>query len=380
VTNRRAIRVLMVGDFPANLDQPQGGVETVTRNLAFGLAEAGIDLTVVRFGNDRETFPTNDLPFDVIDLARRRPGSIGNWLISPGDVQRIVDDRSPDIVHLQGTTELYRGSRPPSVLTIHGIAYKDATHGSGFARRLLQPLLLRLSFEESIRNHQHVIAINKVVRKEVGERHHITYHDIANPVENEFFEITRTPIAGRLLYVGVLSPLKNIEGLIEAAALVRSMGVPLSLRLAGPFTENYEPAVRASIERLDMTEAVTVLGSLSRSQVREELGLCAALGLASFQETAPMVIAEAMAAGVPVIATLAGGIGNMLDHDRTGMTSPVGDVSAFANNLASILANDEKRDEIGRAARIAAEQTYRLSNVVARTCDVYKAAIDSANA
>jgi len=365
----------MIGDFPAALDRPHGGVEAVTRNLAFGLAEAGVELTMVRFGNANPPEPTGALPFDVIDLARHRPGNFGNWLLTPRDVEKIVAERKPDVVHLQGTSELYRGSNPPSVLTVHGVPYKDATHGGGLLRRFIQPLILRATFEESIRNHAHVISINPMVQDELGARPHLRFFDIPNPVEDHFFEIERVPTAGHLLYVGVLHPRKNIEGLIEAAADAKSQGADLTLRLAGPFLDGYETAIRDCIDRTGMQDSVELLGSLTRAEVGDELSRCSALALASFQETAPMAIAEAMAAGVPVISTLAGGIGSMLDHDRTGMTSPVGDMKTFARNITAVLTDDAKRDAIGHTARAAAEDNYRLARIVERTCDVYRAAI-----
>jgi glycosyltransferase involved in cell wall biosynthesis len=375
VEGHRALRVLMIGDFPLSLDRPQGGVEAVARNLAFGFVEAGVDLTVIRFGNAGKVVPTA-APFEIIDVPRRRPGSLGNWLISPREIRRIVDRIQPDIVHLQGTAELYRGSSPPSVLTIHGIPYRDAIHGAGFVRRVLQPLLLRLSFEESIRMHRNVIVINRMVRNELGERKNIVFHDIPNPVEDTLFEIERRPVAGRVLYLGVLNRRKNIIGLVKSAALVRESCPELELRLAGPFLDDYESTIRDVIKSVGMQEATRFLGSLSRAEVIEELASCSCLTLASLQESAPMAIAEAMAAGVPVVSSLAGGIGMMIDHGITGLTSPVGDDRALAANLDVILTDDASRERIGHAAREAAENVYRLKRIVERTCDVYRSVIE----
>jgi glycosyltransferase involved in cell wall biosynthesis len=373
--DHRALRVLMIGDFPASLDRPRGGVEAVACNLAFGLVGAGVDLTVIRFGNTAEGGPTA-APFEIIDVPRRRPGSLGNWLVSPREIRRIVDRIQPDVVHLEGTAELYRGPFPPSVLTIHGIPYRDAVHGTGFARRLLQPLLLRLSFEESIRKHRNVIVINQMVRKELGERKNIVFHDIPNPVEDGFFEIERHPVAGRVLYVGVLNRRKNITGLIESAALARKSCPGLELRLAGPFLDDYESTIRDAVESTCMQEATRFLGSLSRAEVIDELASCSCFALASLQESAPMAIAEAMAAGVPVVSSLVGGIGTMIDHGITGLTSPVGDANAFAANLEAILTDDSRRDQIGDVARKAAENVYRMKRIVERTCDVYRCVIE----
>jgi glycosyltransferase involved in cell wall biosynthesis len=89
-----------------------------------------------------------------------------------------------------------------------------------------------------------------------------------------------------------------------------------------------------------------------------------------------MAIAEAMAAGVPVVSSLVGGIGTMIDHGTTGLTSPVGDARAFAANLEVILTDDSRRDQIGDVARKAAEDVYRMKRIVERTCDVYRSVIE----
>jgi glycosyltransferase involved in cell wall biosynthesis len=369
-----ALRVLFVGDFPTDFERPKGGVESVAHNLACGLVRAGVDLTVIRFGavGDKRS-KTPD--FEIIDVPRRRPGSLGNWLVSPHEVKRVVDRVKPDIVHLQGASELYRGASPPSVLTIHGIPYRDATHGEGFARRRLQPLLLRLSFEESIRKHRDVIVINPIVRGELGERQRIRFHDIPNPVEDAFFEVVRSPVEARVLYVGVLSRLKNIVGLIESAARARESVPHLRLRLCGPFVDSAEGEIRDAIDRFEMQDAVEFMGSLSKAEVRNELGRCACLALASLQETAPMAIAEAMAAGVPVVASRVGGVEWMIEQGVTGLMSPAGDTGAFARNLVELLSDRSRQRQIGDAARRVAETEYGLDRVVERTCEVYRQAI-----
>lgn len=373
----RPLRVLLVGDFPTDLERPRGGVEAVANNLARGLVEAGVDLTVIRFGAEgtQRSTATN---FEIIDVPRRRPGSLGNWLVSPREIRNIVDRVKPDVVHVQGTSELYRGAVPPSVLTIHGIPYRDAIHGEGFARLWLQPLLLRLSFEESIRKHRDVIVINPMVRSELGERKNIRFHDIQNPVEDAFFQVTRHPVDASILYVGVLSRRKNIVGLIESAARARESVPHLQLRLSGPFVGPVESEIRAAVERFGMQDAVEFLGSLSRTEIIDELGRCACLALASLQETAPMAIAEAMAAGVPVVASRVGGVGTMIEHGVTGLISPAGDAEAFARNLTDILSDPIRQKQIGEAARRAAEIEYRLDRVVERTCEVYRRAIAAA--
>lgn len=370
----RPMRVLLIGDFPADYTRPRGGVESVVNNIAHGLVAAGLDVTVIRFGVEGVPVPP-PVGFEVIDVPRRRPGSIGNWLISPFDIERIVRRVKPDVVHLQGIPELYRGSSPPRVLTVHGIPYRDAVYGQGLARRFLQPLLIRATFSSALKRCRHVIAISDYVGRELASKRWLRLHSIPNPIEDAFFEVDRRPIAGRVLYVGVLSARKNIVGLVESAALARKSIPDLQLRLAGPWLGDTEAATRSAIDRFEMREAVEILGALSRTQILAELATCACLALASFQETAPMAIAEAMAAAVPVVSSRAGGVDSMLEHGVTGMISPVGDNVSFAAGLVAVLRDPALGATIGAAARNAAESRYRLARVIEKTVEVYRLAL-----
>jgi glycosyltransferase involved in cell wall biosynthesis len=370
----RPLRVLLIGDFPADFTRPRGGVETVVNNVAHGLVAAGIEVTVVRFGAEGVPGPAPSA-FEVIDVPRRRPGSIGNWLVSPFDIQKIVERVRPDVVHLQGIPELYRGTSPPPVLTVHGIPYRDAVYGKGLARRFLQPLVIRATFSSALRRCRHVIAISSYVGEELASKKWLQLHQIPNPVEDAFFEVERRPVPGRVLYVGVLSARKNIIGLIDSAAIARESIPGLRLRFAGPWLGDTEAATRTAIDRTGMHDAVEFLGPLSRLQVLEELTTCACLGLASFQETAPMAIAEAMAAGVPVVSSSAGGVDSMVEQGVTGRVSPIGDNHAFAENLVAILGDEARAATMGIAARAAAENHYRLARVIEKTIDVYRAAL-----
>lgn len=90
-----------------------------------------------------------------------------------------------------------------------------------------------------------------------------------------------------------------------------------------------------------------------------------------------MVIGEAMAVGLPVVATLVGGVPNLIDESRTGFLVDVGDVGALAARISYLLGDGDARRAMGTAAAAEAHRRFRSTAVAARVRDVYLAALDS---
>lgn len=370
------MRVAMISELPDDLSHPTGGVEAVAASLIPGLLAAGVDLHLIRFGASRRTSVIGaNCP--VSGIPRRWPAPFTNWAVTPLETRRLLDHIKPDVVHLQGIPELYRGSPIPSVVTIHGISFRDVRYRAG---RLGQPLawLLEASLRESLRNHRAVIVISPYVRQELTRYAHVASYDIANPVEDVFFQIRRRPEPYRVLYLGVLSRRKNIVGLVEAAARVLEQLPHAKFRFAGPWLDGHDQAVYRAMRNLRIPEgAFSFLGSLTRSEICAELESCTCQVLPSFQETAPIAVEEAMAAGVPVIASRTGGLPWMIDHGRTGLLFDAHDLETLSKHLMSLLTEPLYSQALGNAARDIAKARFRLGPVVQRTLEIYQRATAS---
>lgn len=153
------------------------------------------------------------------------------------------------------------------------------------------------------------------------------------------------------LHVGRLAAEKGVHWILEAFRLARE-GLPrgtVHLIVAGGGPE--EARLRASAP-----PDVTFLGVLDRRRALPELYASAdAFAFASLTETLGLVVLEAMACGLPVIATPAGGVA---DHHRDGVNGvafPAGDVAAMARALVRLALNPEERALLGAGARRTAE-------------------------
>jgi glycosyltransferase involved in cell wall biosynthesis len=147
----------------------------------------------------------------------------------------------------------------------------------------------------------------------------------------------------------------------------------LELVLAGAVTDKgYVRRLKDEAARSGIGEAVQFRGLLGEQELLEELGRAAVLVLPSYQETAPMVVVEAMAAGVPVIATHVGGTGYLVEDGRTGFLVPPGDIDALSDKLLTLLSDASLRRAFGAAAKTRATETYHADNVARRTVDAYR--------
>jgi glycosyltransferase involved in cell wall biosynthesis len=133
--------------------------------------------------------------------------------------------------------------------------------------------------------------------------------------------------------IALFRPRKGVETLLEAMAQLKVTGVPVRLQAVGPFaTPEYERAVRQLTASLGLEPDVTWAGfqsDITAQFARMHLFVLPSL----FGEGLPMVLLEAMAAGLPVVSTRVEGIPQLVRNDRDGLLVEPGNVPALANAL-----------------------------------------------
>jgi glycosyltransferase involved in cell wall biosynthesis len=149
--------------------------------------------------------------------------------------------------------------------------------------------------------------------------------------------------------VARLEPQKNPLGLIEAFARALGGDRRSHLLLAGD--GSLREAARVCAERLGLAERIHLLGV--RDDIPDLLSACDAFALASLWEGSPIAVMEAAAAGLPVVATSAGGVPERVEHGITGLLAPPGDTPALAEALASLARDADLRRSMAEAARAA---------------------------
>jgi glycosyltransferase involved in cell wall biosynthesis len=173
-----------------------------------------------------------------------------------------------------------------------------------------------------------------------------------------------------LLAVGRLDESKGFQIAIAALRDLRARGLEAQLLIAG------EGVYRPQLEQLAAESGVRLLGYLPHERLTELLAAADLFVLPTLHyEGMPMTIVEALAAGLPVVASNIGGVPNTVDDGKTGLLVPVGDVQALASATAGLLQNKERYTTMSQAARAAAVTRFGRERMVAETERVLLAAI-----
>jgi glycosyltransferase involved in cell wall biosynthesis len=193
------------------------------------------------------------------------------------------------------------------------------------------------------------------------------YRVIPNGVELERFALPRAPVRGRILMVGRLAPPKRPDLALRALAAVRAEIPEAELHVVGdgPLRADAEQLA----EQLGVTDAVRFLGY--REDVPDLLASSECALLASDYEGCPLAVVEAMAGGVAVVATKAGGVGELVEQGRTGALGAHGDAEGLASALRNVLADPARALQLGAQGRRVAEERLSLERMVERLTSLY---------
>jgi glycosyltransferase involved in cell wall biosynthesis len=224
------------------------------------------------------------------------------------------------------------------------------------------------------RNFNNFICISDYVQQIVGTKKQ-TYR-VYNAVRMSFFDVHResNPSSSRILYVGLLSPLKRPTDLIEAHRRLRESHPSLETIFCG----NAESLGYLHELQSLSVEGVHFTGQLDVEDLCNELSQATVLVLPSAQENAPLVIAEAMAAGVPVVATQVGGIPEMLNYGQLGQLYKVGDIDGLVRILHTLIADPTYANSLAKIAKEVANRLFLPAEIASQTISVYRKILNTA--
>ena len=183
-----------------------------------------------------------------------------------------------------------------------------------------------------------------------------------------------------LVTVARLHPDKGLDLLLDALAEVRRSVPTARLRVVGGPQEGFEhlaDELGERAERLGLGDAVDFLGFVPEAQLELRRARCYVQASRERTEILPLAILEAMAAGVPVVATDVGGVRDIVQDGRTGILVEPEDVAALAAGILRVLQDPDTSERLRRAAHaLATGPGFRAEDLVATVAAAYAEAID----
>ena len=295
------------------------------------------------------------------------------WRFHLGALER-CDLAVPDLVHAHcaypdGLAAVEYGARHgrPVVVTVHGFDVKGLPS--------LDPQWRQLTIE-ALERADAVIAVSRDLRNEVlklgvspGK-----VRWIPNGVDCSLFSraVSRRPGEGgwRLLYVGRFVEEKGLRVLLEALAKLRRRRSAVSLTLIGghPATGTSEPFL-PQVAALGLSDCVEFRDAVPPEEMPRHMAEFDLVVLPSFYDSFGIVLIEAMACGLPVVATRCGGPEEMVD-DSVGSLVAVGDAEDLADGILAVMEGYGGYDR--EAIRRRAEECYDYRGVAARIHALYE--------
>jgi glycosyltransferase involved in cell wall biosynthesis len=353
------MRVLLVSTvYPPEI----GGPSLHTRELAQALVRRRHDATVL-------TYTTGSLPaagVEVRTLPRPRRGRRSDHARAFAEALRVIDQVRPDLVHVQTCDSplallvglAARWRRLPRLVKASGDL--AASRGDESPRAGARAWRTRgwRELQSAIFAQYHLVwATSPAVTAALVERYHLPasrLHELRNlvgvtPLARPVVRSATGDVTALLL--SRLVPAKGIDVAIE------SLRVPDARRVRLRIIGSGDPDTRAALIRLaaerGVTERVTFEDAVPPDAIAGPLAAADIFALPSRQENFGITLVQAMAAGLPIVASRTGGIPAVVAHEETALLVPPGDPAALGAALGRLSADPGLRARLGAQGLIA---------------------------
>jgi len=235
--------------------------------------------------------------------------------------------------------------------------------------KLLRPMM-RFSFGAALVGSFIILAVSRKAKQEIEHNFRIepsnivtyTYgiSEIFNPEVPRDLKAVLNPDGPIVLYVGRIDPQKGLEYLVEASRFVAERMPNVKFVVKAPMSnKRYVESLRSTVRDHGVQRHFTVIEESSRySEIPRYMVAADIFVLPSVSEGTPVVVLEALACGLPVLATRVGGIPDVV-HDRVnGLLVEPKDGRTLAERILELLLNPDLRKELSRGA-LASAQTMR---------------------
>jgi len=354
-----------------------GGIGIYTTSLAGQLKALGNEVIVASSGGElieeikREGIAHIDIPINT-------SADIGfHTIVSYLKLLPIVRDKPIDIIHAQTRVTqiianmLSRRSKAVFITTCHGF----------FKRRLFRRMFPcwgthTIAISDAVR--QHLVYDFKLPKEKIS----VVYNGIETKRFNRLvssedkLHIKKEYGLSDLPVIGIISRLSSVKGhkyLLGAFASALKKMPDIQLLVVGDGPRKYKERLKSQAEALGITKRVKFHAACRDTAI--PLSIIDVFCHPSLQEGLGLSILEAMAMGIPVVASDVGGIYTLIQHKSNGLLVPSKDEEALSSAILDILSDKEKAKIMGKLSRSIVEQKFTIRMMTDGILKVYKKAI-----
>ncbi len=255
----------------------------------------------------------------------------------------IAENGLPDIIHIHSV--MYAGKFAEYAKKKYNVPFVITEHATGFALDYFSNKELK-EFSKEIKSSSYNIAVSQSIADTLTEKINGKWKVIPNTIKNVFFEegiknLHNTKNKNKKIFFSLsgLIPIKGLNVLIDAFTILEKQFPDTELWIGGDGTEKTK--LQNQILQNRLQDKVFLLGKLSQSEVIENLRKVHFYVSPSLQETFGIVIIEALALGLPTVATICGGPEHII-NDKVGVVVEKNSAAELYQAMKYLLQNEEQ--------------------------------------
>ena len=382
------MRIVQIGPFPTDPKCIRGGVESSVYGLAIEQAKSH-EVHVFDFPR----FNQPDIVEEINSVFVHRYTNTGKYNVSAitrlEEILRDVEALKPDYIHIHGTGEisakpyLYLKKQGYKVLlTVHGILFVEKRNllRKKFSLKALYQFFTQTKVECNVLSKADKIIVDtEYVAVQLRDMHKKgmikklpEMHVIPQGINAIYLTLNSKPVDKTLLVIGSISERKGHLFTIKAFEKVCAAIPDARLIIAGVLSEkHYYDAIVNYIASSPYKDNIQLLVNLPQEELYSLYEKGQIFALHSQEESQGIVFAEAMAVGLPVVATNVGGVPYVVKNNECGLLSDYSNVDDFAKNLISMLSDKDLYSRISQYNKTEAIN-YKWSTISDKIIDLYK--------
>lgn len=271
----------------------------------------------------------------------------------------------PEICHIHGTNafckEIYFALQQHGIkmmLTVHGLLQeekKQALFRKPSLKALYQYIVQSRDERELLEAAPRIIVDTAYVEDKLnsyGLKRVPEMHVIPQGIDETFYTIKCNPKSNVILCVGAIAPRKGHIYTVEMFDRLREKGVDAKLRIIGSLADKaYYEQLKHKIAESKYRVGISLEANLPREELLKAYSEAKIFVLHSREESQGIVFAEAMATGLPVVATKIGGIPYVVADGKSGLLCPYGDVDTMTEMVEKLMTDEAKWKEYSNEAK-----------------------------